>query len=174
MDINITGNPGTGNTFTDIHIDYVQNYNPNATTVINNNYGDKPKTAPPAEKSLQDAEKEQRKSEILDYVLRLKDCVARDWKNRYEALWKEILALPEVDAVVYDPGKQKGTSFNRNLLAHIIYIMCKEKVIAEDNATQLTVALEGDPDHSVRAKLGNYPDDSDIRQKVSDLIANHH
>lgn len=174
MDINITGNPGTGNTFTDIHIDYVQNYNPNATTVINNNYGDKPKTAPPAEKPLQDAEKEQRKSEILDYVSRLKDYVAREWKNRYEALWKEILALPEVDAVVYDPGKQKGTSFNRNLLARMIYIMCKEKVITEDNATQLTLALEGDPDHSVRAQLKMYPENSDIRQKVSDLIANHH
>lgn len=174
MDINITGNPGTGNTFADIHIGYVQNYNPNATTVINNNYGDKPKATPPAEKPLQDAEKEQRKSEILDYVSRLKDCVARDWKNRYETLWKEILALPEVDAVVYDPGKQKGTSFNRNLLARMIYIMCKEKVIVEDNATQLTLALEGDADHSVRAQLKMYPEDSDIRKKVSDLIAKHH
>lgn len=174
MDIHITGNPGTGNTFQEIHIGKVQNYNPNATTVINYNYGDKPQVAPLAEKPLQDAEKEQRKAEILDYVSRLKDCVARDWKNRYEALWTEILALPEVDAVVYDPGKQQGTSCNRNLLARIIYIMCKEKVIAEDNATQLTLALEGDKDHPVRAQLKMYPDDSDIRQKVSDLIANHH
>ena len=36
MDINIKGNPGTGNTFQEIHIGTVQNYNPNATTVINN------------------------------------------------------------------------------------------------------------------------------------------
>lgn len=50
MDINITGNPGTGNTFQEIHIDTVQNYNPNATTVINNNYGDKQKPAPATEK----------------------------------------------------------------------------------------------------------------------------
>lgn len=174
MDINITGNPGTGNTFQEIHIGTVQNYNPNATTVINNNYGDKPKAAPPAEKPLQDAEKEQRKAEILDYVGNLRQYVAKEWKNRYEALWKEILALPEVDAVVYDPGKQKGTSFNRNLLARMIYIMCKEKVIAEDNATQLTLALEGDKDHPIRAQLKMYPEDSDIRQKVSDLIASHH
>ena len=45
MDINIKGNPGTGNTFQEIHIGTVQNYVPNATTVINNNYGDKQKPA---------------------------------------------------------------------------------------------------------------------------------
>lgn len=28
MDINITGNPGQGNTFQEIHIGTVQNYNP--------------------------------------------------------------------------------------------------------------------------------------------------
>ena len=37
MDIKIEGNPGTGNTFQEIHIGTVQNYNPNATTVINYN-----------------------------------------------------------------------------------------------------------------------------------------
>lgn len=37
MDININGNPGTGNTFQEVHITNVQNYNPNATTVINYN-----------------------------------------------------------------------------------------------------------------------------------------
>ena len=39
MKLDITGNPGTGNTFSETHIDYVENYNPNAQTVINNNYG---------------------------------------------------------------------------------------------------------------------------------------
>lgn len=174
MDINITGNPGTGNTFQEIHIGTVQNYNPNATTVINNNYGEKPKTAPPAVKPQQDAEKEQRKAEILEYVAKLGKYVAKDWRNRYETLWKEILALPEVDAVVYDPGKQQGTTFNRNLLARIIYIMCNEKVVTENNASHLTYALEGDAEHSVRAQLRMYPADSDIRQKVLGLIANHH
>ena len=121
MDINITGNPGTGNTFQEIHIDTVQNYNPNATTVINNNYGDKQKPAPATEKVLQDAEREQRKAEIMDYVAKLKNYVAKDWKNRYESLWKEILALPEVNAEVYEPGRQQGTTFNRNLIANILY-----------------------------------------------------
>ena len=171
MDINITGNPGTGNTFQEIHIDTVQNYNPNATTVINNNYGDKQKPAPATEKVLQDAEREQRKAEIMDYVAKLKNYVAKDWKNRYESLWKEILALPEVNAEVYEPGRQQGTTFNRNLIANILYIMCTENVIKDKNATTLAEALEANKEHSVRSQLGQYPLDSDIRQKVTQLIA---
>ena len=38
MDININGNPGTGNTFTEIHVQHAGSVNPNAQTV-NNNYG---------------------------------------------------------------------------------------------------------------------------------------
>lgn len=91
MDINITGNPGTGNTFQEIHIDTVQNYNPNATTVINNNYGDKQKPAPATEKVLQDAEREQRKAEIMDYVAKLKNYVAKDWKIAMNLYGKRFL-----------------------------------------------------------------------------------
>lgn len=50
MEINIKGDPGQGNTFQDIHIDHVDNFNPNATTVVNNYYGDKQKSVPAAEK----------------------------------------------------------------------------------------------------------------------------
>lgn len=113
MEINIKGNPGQGNTFQEIHINKVDNFNPNATTVINNYYGDKQKPAPAAEKELQNAEREQRKSDILQYVAKLTQYVSKEWKNRYETLWMNILALPEVEAEVYEPGKQKGTTFNR-------------------------------------------------------------
>ena len=64
MDINIKGNPGTGNTFQEIHIGTVQNYVPNATTVINNNYGDKQKPAASVDKAMEGAEREQRKAHI--------------------------------------------------------------------------------------------------------------
>ncbi len=171
MDINITGNPGTGNTFQDIHIGTVQNYNPNATTVINNNYGDKQKTTAPSGKAMGDAEKEQHKVEIMDYVAKVKPYVSREWKNRYETLWRSILAIPEVDAVVYEPGKQKNTTFNRNLIAHILYIMCKEGVIAEQNDTRMAIALEGDKDHSVRNQLGVPPTDREIADKVRALLS---
>ena len=170
MDINIKGNPGTGNTFQEIHIGTVQNYNPNATTVINNNYGEKQKATSTIDKVLQDSEREQRKAEIMEYVSRLKDYVSKEWKNRYASTWQKILAIPEVDAQVYNSGKQQNTTFNRNLVANIIYIMCNANVFSTHNATTLTVALEGDNGHSVRTQLGRNPADREIRSAVDALL----
>lgn len=170
MEINIKGDPGQGNTFRDIHIDHVDNFNPNATTVVNNYYGDKQKSVPAAEKVLQDAEREKRKADIMQYVAKLAQYVSKDWKNRYETLWKNILALPEVEAEVYEPGKQKGTTFNRNLIANIICMMVSAEVFNTDNATHLTIALEGDKEHSVRNQLREYPQNDDIKEKINDLL----
>lgn len=170
MEINIKGDPGQGNTFQDIHIEHVDNFNPNATTVINNYYDDKQKSVPAAEKVLQDAEREKRKADILQYVAKLAQFVSKDWKNRYETLWKNILTLPEVEAEVYEPGKQKGTTFNRNLIANIICMMVRAEVFNTDNATQLTIALEGDKDHSVRNQLREYPQNDGIKEKINDLL----
>ena len=172
MDIKIEGNPGSGNTFQEIKIGYVENYNPNATTVINNHYGDRKKTAPAADESQKQLDILQRQTEILDYVGNLKQYVAKDWKNRYEILWHNILSLPEVSALIYDPGKQKDTTFNRNLVANILYIMCNQGIISETNATTLTVALEHDKDHPVRAQLRKDPDDKDLMSKIESLIHN--
>lgn len=170
MEINIKGDPGQGNTFQDIHIEHVDNFNPNATTVVNNYYGDKQKSVPAAEKVLQDAEREKRKTDIMQYVAKLAQYVSKDWKNRYETLWKNILALPEVEAEVYEPGKQKGTTFNRNLIANIICMMVSAEVFNTDNATHLTIALEGDKEHSVRNQLREYPQNDDIKEKINDLL----
>lgn len=170
MEINIKGDPGQGNTFQDIHIDHVDNFNPNATTVVNNYYGDKQKSVPAAEKVLQDAEREKRKADIMQYVAKLARYVSKNWKNRYETLWKNILALPEVEAEVYEPGKQKGTTFNRNLIANIICMMVSAEVFNTDNATHLTIALEGDKEHSVRNQLREYPQNDDIKEKINDLL----
>lgn len=49
--------------------------------------------------------------------------------------------------------------------------MCTENVIKDKNATTLAEALEANKEHSVRNQLGQYPLDSDIRQKVTQLIA---
>ena len=143
MDIKITGNPGTGNTFQEIHINHVETFAPSATTVINNHYGDRK-----PERTATDS----------------------NGKNRYESLWRLILQQPEVSAVVCDPGKQRDTTFNRDLVANIIYMMCNEGIIAETNATTLTLALEGDKAHSVRAQLRKVPQDSIIEKKVERLF----
>ena len=170
MEVKIDGNPGTGNTFQEIKIGYVENYVPNATTVINNHYGESGKAKPQTDKETSKADLLVRRGEIMQYVANLKPFVAKEWKNRYEATWHAILDLPAVAAVIYEPGKQKDTSFNRNLVANIIYIMCGRRILIESNATKLTEALEGDKDHSVRAQLGKAPDNKVIYEKVNKLI----
>ena len=170
MDININGNPGTGNTFQEVHIGTVQNYNPNATTVINYNYGDKPKTASSPDNNMTDDEREHLKTEIMTYVSRIKQYVSNEWKNRYETTWRSVLDIPEVKSIVFSPGKQKDTLFNRNLVANIIYIMCNAGFYADTNATTLTIALEGDKEHSVRGQLAKEPADELLVKHVKALL----
>lgn len=172
MEVKIDGNPGTGNTFQEIKIGYVENYVPNATTVINNHYGESGKAKPQTDKETSKADLLVRRGEIMQYVANLKPFVAKEWKNRYEATWHAILDLPAVAAVIYEPGKQKDTSFNRNLVANIIYIMCDRGIIDESNATKLTEALEGDKDHSVRAQLRIEPADAVLLREVKELLNN--
>lgn len=170
MEINIKGNPGTGNTFQDVHIDYVQNYNPNATTVINYNYGDKPKAMSSPDNNMTDDEREHLMTEIMTYVSRIKQCVAKEWKNRYETTWRSVLDIPEVKSIVFSPGKQKDTLFNRNLVANIIYIMCNAGFYTDTNATALTIALEGNNEHSVRGQLAKEPADELLVKHVKALL----
>lgn len=170
MDINIKGNSGTGNTFQEVHIGTVQNYNPNATTVINYNYGDKPKAMSSPDNNMTDEEREHLKSEIMTYVSRIKQYVANEWRNRYETTWRSVLDIPEVESLVFSPGKQKNTSFNRNLVANIIYIMCNAGFYSETNATTLTIALEDDKEHSVRGQLAKEPADRLLVKHVKALL----
>lgn len=164
MDIKIEGNPGTGNTFQQTNINYVENYTTQPITVNHYHYGDQKPPRPSAEAGSNEAASRQRRGEIMEYVGRLKPCVAPRWQSRYEELWRNILDIPEVAAVVHDPGKQQGTTFNRNLVARIVCLMCARGVIAEQNATTLTLALEGDKEHSVRAQLSNKPDKAIIEE----------
>lgn len=175
MNIKIEGNPGTGNTYNEVHIGFVENHVPNATTVINNHYGDSRKTKPTADKETSKADLLVRRGEIMQYVGNLKQYVAKEWKNRYESIWHSILDIVEVAAVIFEPGKQKDTTFNRNLVANIIYMMYEVEevrvcIITETNATKLTESLEGNKDHPVRAQLRLFPEDKVIRSKVERLL----
>ncbi len=102
------------------------------------------------------------REQILLYVSSLSGQVADAWKSRYMKMWEDILDLEVVAADVYNPGKQQGTNFNRNLVANIIHYLGnrsrKEDCVYKDyNAAQYTEKLEGDKDHSVRAALGQNP-----------------
>ena len=160
MEIKIEGNPGTGNSYTEINIGNVQNYNPNATTVINNNYGTRVKH----QASVDDVEvdKEELMSKVINYVKKTMDYVADDWKNRFESLWLDILRLKEVDAEVYNRGGQQGTDFNRVLVAGIIHVLMDGKVYKKCTYTALALALENNEDHHVRQELGKNPSEEVI------------
>ena len=120
MKIEITGNPGTGNTFSEVHIGYVNNYNPNATTVVQNYYdGKQPASGnPPREvaesnqhnaksQPLSEEQRSQLRKQIKDYVNQLSpNYVTADWRDRYDQLWDAIIDLPEVSAKIYDHGHQ--------------------------------------------------------------------
>ena len=166
MEIKIEGNPGTGNSFTEVHIGNVQNYNPNATTVINNNYGTRVKSHAP--ECSDKVDKEDVMPKIIKYVKKTLDCVADDWKNRFEPLWQNILKIKEVDAEVYEIHGE-GTDFNRPLVAAITHVLIDNGVYNKCTYTALAIALEDNEDHHVRQELGKNPSD-EIRAAVKKLL----
>ena len=96
--------------------------------------------------------------------------VSKEWQDKYEGLWKQILELPAVAEKIYDKGRQQGTTFNRNLVANILHLMVEKKVLAlTANATKMAEVLEGDANASVRAKLGEMPEKK-IMDAVGELI----
>ena len=99
------------------------------------------------------------KKSILDYVMKLHPVyVRKEWQDKYEELWKQIMELPAVAEKIYDKGRQQGTTFNRNLVAGILHLMAERKVfVPTAHATKLAEVLEGDANASVRAKLGEMP-----------------
>ena len=161
-------NPGQGNTFNVWNIQHVENFNPNATTVttIHYHYGEE-KVASGGRKRMDDEQKQAIKNEILDYVAQLTDFVNSDWKAKYATLWKKILDLPVVDAVIYDYGRQKNTHFNKYVVGNIIH-MLMGKVLNGD-ATNLCRALERDEKHRIRQEMAIDPA-VDIRSAVSALL----
>ena len=169
MKVEIDGNPGTGNTFTEVHIGHVQNYNPAATTVVNNYYGEgnssgsASQSGDPAcparstKPSQSDIDTRPIHDEILRYVSKVRPLLSDEYKAGFQDLWTDILAIPEVDAEVYTPGKQQGTNFNRNLVASILHLLGEHGFFCQYNAAAMARQLEGDSDHSVRSALGTSP-----------------
>ena len=104
MDIKIEGNPGTGNSYTEINIGHIENNYPSVTSVVNNYYGKRM----PEQTADAPIDKAAKREIILDYVYRTRGFARHPWKERYRELWSDILDLPEVDALIYDKGRQKG------------------------------------------------------------------
>ena len=152
----------------------VHQLNPNATHVTNHYYGDQfvPKEVQRNEPSAPATRNPQlSKKSILEYVMRLHPLhVREEWREKYQALWEEILELPAVSATIYNKGKQQGTTFNRNLVANILHLMAEKKVLAlTANATKMAEMLEGDTNASVRAQLGVMPPNV-VKNAISGLL----
>ena len=175
MNINIKGNPGTGNTYQEITIQLVENYNPAATTV-NNYYG----TRAPGKKAASTTPSDEKidvapiRKEIINYVSRLRPFLVDKQKSGYIKLWREILDLDIIASEVFNPGKQQGTNFNRSLVANIIYYLAKKNFFGDENSynsSLFAVALEGSAEHSVRAELRMLPA-ADIISRLDCLLEN--
>ena len=189
----IEGNPGSGNTF--IKIGTAYNVNPNAKEVKNTFIiGDKKaadaaiKEAVGAPHSAHDAESpfdrmrepEENiditpiRTEILNYVSRVRPLLTDEAKNTFMKMWEDILTLPEVESKVYKPGKQWGTNFHRDLVANILYYLRHRKIYAvvykdNYNGAAMCEALEGDRDHAVKHALREDPP-VDVRQAIDKLV----
>ncbi len=102
------------------------------------------------------------RTEILNYVSRVRPLLTDETKSTFMKMWEEILDLPAVETLVYKTGKQQGTNFNRNLVANILYHLRTRKIYKDTyksnyNGASMTEALEGDKDHPVKHALREDP-----------------
>lgn len=112
----------------------------------------------------------------MNYVNRLMPVVAADYREDYAKIWHDILEEEAVSNVVYDRGKQKGTVFNRNLVAQISRMMLLDGIIVrETNDVMMAELLEPEKgrDHPVRNQLGLVPDDARIKKAVEEVFRRH-
>ena len=153
------------------NIGTVGQLNPMATTVVNNYYGEHQKDK---DGNGTPEDKETLRNMILDYVGRTLYLVSDEWRNKYMSLWEDILKTAEVDATVYDRGKQVGTRFNRALVANIMHFLGnykgkKQGVYKEWEAKKLAMQLEGTWECSTRNHLGIDPSTA-IQKAILKLI----
>ena len=114
------------------------------------------------------------RTEILNYVSRVRPLLTDEAKSTFMKMWEDILALPAVESKVYKPGKQWGTNFHRDLVANILYYLRTRKiykVVYKDNynGAAMCEALEGDRDHSVKHALRDDPP-LDVREAIDTLL----
>lgn len=135
-------------------------YGTDGKPIEKNNEAEQPKEKSPMEQR----EKMPLRKQIMMFVscLHAQKFVATEWISRYMDLWDKILDLPEVAELVYNPGKQQGATYNRNLVANIIYYLGNQtqkerQVYINYNATQYVIKLGLGAKHPVRGALGNLP-----------------
>jgi hypothetical protein len=111
------------------------------------------------------------KEAVLEYVRRLMPVVKEKYRNDYDSFWTGILELDAVKVKIYNKGKQKDTTFNRNLLAQMIHQVSKVLYVPTANTVEMSEYLEPQKgvDHPVRQKLGESPEKS-IKNAIEDYL----
>ena len=189
VDFKIDGDAGHDNVFVKIGTAY--NVNPTATEVkntfiigsngeaqaaIKEALGGQPNEFVPKEEQKKDVSKsiyEQMKepeeeidctpirTEILNYVSRVRPLVHPDKKDRFMKMWKGILELDAVKPIIYKTGKQKKTNFNRKLICNILHHLDTRRMYKDPyKASDFAKALEGEYESSVRGELGKFPSEN--------------
>lgn len=187
MEIKIEGNPGTGNHYTEVKIDHIENNFPNVTevkiikgpdgqkTTVMSGGDDNSNSDNASAAAKADKDKEAKREDILRYVGKTLPLVMYDWKDKYMALWADILAIPAVDAVIYKKGRQQKTSFNRKEVLHIICYLGKHANggigIFEDKyvATNVALLFKDGCEKTTRPELGYQPSMT-VRKAIDKLI----
>ena len=107
-----------------------------------------------------DANQKPVKEAIMDYLWRLKPVIREQYLSVYDEIWDGILELHEVKMQIYQKGKQRDTTFNRNLLAQIIHQVSDRLYLPTANTVKMAEYLEPEKgmEHSVRQKLGESPE----------------
>lgn len=105
-------------------------------------------------KRMSDVDVSKKRQDILDYVGRLRVIVREERRDLWAQLWKDIVSDGCLTEKLMNKGKQKDTTFNRNLVANIVQLLVVRGWLETTNVTRMTELLEGDRNHSVRQMLG--------------------
>ena len=97
---------------------------------------------------------------IIDYVMKLEELLKIDVEE-YRELWDGLLAIKEVEADLYNAGKQEDKTFNHYLVANIIGEI-KDIVFKPKTTKKKIIELleEKGYDSSVRGQIGEWQKDS--------------
>ena len=128
------------------------------------------------EKKAREVKMEGIRQSVMDYVGRLMPVVAADFRDNFCKIWQEILEQDAVSRVIYERGSQKGTLFNRNLVAQISHMMVIGGVILKDTPdVRMAELLEPEKgrNHSVRGALALSPDDKLVKKAVFEVLEKH-
>ena len=175
MKIEANGDLGTGNSFTEIIIEKVDTIHIDKQIAVSGSQQDGKSRATEHHIEPQLENKDTLRQEILCYAYKTLPFVLYLWKDKYWELWEDILALPDVDAVIYEKGRQENTVFNRKEVCHIIHYIGSDAkgclgLFEFFNASRIAMTIDEKASKSIRPELGFRPSAS-IVAAISGLMA---